>query len=105
MPPLQSAYCHSHMSHLYGTRRWQLCRTGAFRFIGGIKETVDHETLLDWLKTSFGIGGRAICWSYLVGRILFVDVGQLRSVPTTVTPGVHPAGIDIWTDSPTAVHS
>ena len=53
-------------------------------------DTVDHATLLERLKTSYGLGGTVLDWftSYLSGRTQHVRCGNSSSVPTPVTCGI-----------------
>jgi len=53
-------------------------------------DTVDHETLLNRLKISYGLGGRVHDWfqSYLSGRFQSVRCGGSASSPTQVVCGV-----------------
>ena len=53
-------------------------------------DTVDHETLLRRLKTSYGLGGRAHDWfqSYLSGRFQSVRCGGTSSIMTKLLCGV-----------------
>src|SRR6476619_1388837 len=53
-------------------------------------DTIDHNVLLDRLKSTFGISGSAMSWlqSYLNSRSQFVKVGTEQSQESTVTIGV-----------------
>jgi len=53
-------------------------------------DTVDHITLLQRLKTSYGIGGSVLEWftSYLSGRIQSVRCGKSTSDTSDVLCGV-----------------
>ena len=53
-------------------------------------DTVDHITLLQRLKTSYGIGGSVLEWftSYLSGRIQSVRCGMSTSNASSVLCGV-----------------
>jgi hypothetical protein len=53
-------------------------------------DTVDHATLLQRLKTSFGISGTVLNWlsSYLTNRSQFVRCGASKSTRRLVTCGV-----------------
>lgn len=53
-------------------------------------DTVDHETLLQRLATSYGLGGCVYGWfvSYLESRTQYVRLGTSQSTPTTMVCGV-----------------
>jgi hypothetical protein len=53
-------------------------------------DTVDHETLLNRLRKTYGIGGRVHDWfqSYLSGRVQSVRCGGCSSTPTLLVCGV-----------------
>ena len=53
-------------------------------------DTVDHATLLERLKTSYGLGDTVLDWftSYLGGRIQHARCGNSASIPTPVTCGI-----------------
>jgi hypothetical protein len=53
-------------------------------------DMVDHETLLNHLKKSYGLGGRAHDWfqSYLSGRFQSVRCDGTSSTPTQLVCGV-----------------
>ena len=49
-------------------------------------DTVDHNLLLDRLKTYFGITGSALDWFHCY--VCFVGINQATSTPTTLQYGV-----------------
>src|SRR6476469_1383909 len=53
-------------------------------------DTIDHNVLLDRLKSTFGISGSALSWlhSYLNSRSQFVKIGTEQSQESAVTIGV-----------------
>ena len=53
-------------------------------------DAVDHDTLLDILRVSFGISGAVLDWieSFLSGRVQVVRVGSLLSEPVALQFGV-----------------
>ena len=56
-------------------------------------DTVDHNTLLRRLESSYGLGGSALSWltwlrSYLNGRNQYVRCDRLMSAPARVLSGV-----------------
>ena len=53
-------------------------------------DTVDHEILILWLESSFGISGTALAWlsSFLSGRTQRVVFNGGQSLLNTVTTGV-----------------
>ena len=57
--------------------------------------TVDHVTLLQRLRISYGLGGRVHDWlqSYLSGRFQFARCGGSSSTPTQLICGVPPGSV------------
>jgi hypothetical protein len=53
-------------------------------------DSVDHDTLLNRLQTSYGLGGQVINWftSYIRGRVHHVRASSTSSTPTVVQYGV-----------------
>ena len=53
-------------------------------------DTVDHDILLQRLKTSYGLSGMVLEWfrSYLVGRHQYVRIGSLASTLMLILCGV-----------------
>ena len=53
-------------------------------------DSVDHDTLLQRLQTSYGLGGNVIAWfaSYLTGRTQYVRTAASRSISLAVLFGV-----------------
>ena len=59
-------------------------------------DTIDHVTLINRLRTSFGITGSVLSWlqSYLSNRTQSVCIGHHSSTPTRCTTGV-PQGLSL----------
>ena len=53
-------------------------------------DSVDHDTLLQRLQMSYGLGGNVIAWfaSYLTGRTQYVRTAASRSISLAVLFGV-----------------
>ena len=64
-------------------------------------DTVDHPILVERLRRSFGVAGRALDWilSYLTGRSQFVRFNGTASCITPVVCGVYTAGVRSWPNS------
>lgn len=99
MPPLQSAYRRGHSTEtavvkvlsdvLMALDRGELAML-AFLDLSAAFDTVDHETLLRRLQTTFGVTDKAADWlrSYLTERTQFVRIGQDRSSVVDLRFGV-----------------
>jgi len=53
-------------------------------------DSIDHDTLLQRLQTSYGLGGNVIAWfaSYLTGRTQYVRIATSRSISLAMLFGV-----------------
>ena len=53
-------------------------------------DTVDHDILIQWLTTSYGLSGMVLHWfqSYLAGRRQYVRTGSSASFLTLILCGV-----------------
>ena len=68
----------------------QHCRQNKTSPISAAFDTIDHVTLINRLRTSFGITGSVLSWlqSYLSNRTQLVHIGHHSSTSTRCTTGV-----------------
>ena len=102
--PLQSAYrkCHSTetallntLDHIYTAADNSQPTVLVSLDLSAAFDTIEHQTLLSRLHTSFGLAGSAHNWirSYLHVRSQSVVVGRQKSSPTAVASGVPPGSV------------
>ena len=53
-------------------------------------DTADHDILIQWLRTSYGLSGMVLHWfqSYLAGRRQYLRTGSSASFPMLILCGV-----------------